>query len=147
MKINTKYFDELSYEKKDIITFSDGLFGFEDQKEFIVIKFDNEDNSLLCLQSIKESGLAFVIVNPFSIEPDYTPALSKKDLSTIKADDDTPITFYTICVVQNNIKNTTINLRCPIVVNLENNMAKQFILEETDYSFKHPFIHPEKKED
>ena len=41
MKLNTRFFGELEYEKEDLLHFPSGLLGFEDCKGFIQI--DNPD--------------------------------------------------------------------------------------------------------
>lgn len=147
MNIHTKYFGELSYSEGDALQFSDGLFGFEEEKEFVPIYFDESDHSILCLQSTQHPDLAFIIVNPFSIDPSYNPHLADEELAMIDATQDTLVAFFSVCVVRQPITDSTVNLRCPIVINTENNHAKQFILEDTSYSFKHPFAkNPQKEE-
>lgn len=146
MKIDTKYFGELSFSEKEALLFPDGLFGFEDQTEFVPIYFDDKDHAIMCLQSTKEKDLAFIIVNPFTVLPAYDPNLTNDDLAAIDATQDTPVAFFSICVVREPITDSTVNLRCPIVINTLNNRAKQYILEDSSYSFKHPFIqYPEKE--
>ena len=39
MKIQTKYFGELNIDDSTTLRFSDGLFGFEQEKEFVLLSF------------------------------------------------------------------------------------------------------------
>lgn len=146
MKINTKYFGELSFPEEEALQFPEGLFGFEEHHNYIPIHFDDENDNLLCLQCVTEETLAFVIVNPFSICPTYQPNLSDEELAEIDATQDTPVAFFSICVVRDTLNDSTVNLRCPIVVNVEKRIAKQFILEDTSYPFKYPFNKAAQKE-
>ena len=139
MEIMTKYFGELSFDENEILNFENGLFGFESFKKFSLIRFDNENGNILCLQSLEESQLAFTIINPFAFLQDYTPKLNEEVLKHLGLDDEKSALFYNICVMQPVLKDSTVNLRCPIVINPETRAAAQVILDNTQYSFKHPF--------
>lgn len=63
MKIKTTRFGELEVDKKDIIEFTEGLLGFENQKKFFIV--DPGDQTLiLWLQAIDDAGTAFPIIEP-----------------------------------------------------------------------------------
>ena len=44
MKIQTKYFGELNIDDSTTLRFSDGLFGFEQEKEFVLLSFSEEED-------------------------------------------------------------------------------------------------------
>ena len=67
MEISTKYFDRVSVSEKDVIRFENGMFGFENLKEYILISFEPGSVNLMCLLSVQESGLAFILMNPFNL--------------------------------------------------------------------------------
>lgn len=139
-EINTKYFGELSYSADEVLHFPEGLFGFEGESQFLLIRFVNEDSSMLCLQSITEEGLAFIVMNPFHFMPEYTPRLTKSDLKSLQAKDEKSLLYYVVCTIHEDMAKSTANLKCPIVINPEhNNLAKQVILEDAEYQFKHFF--------
>lgn len=145
MEINTKYFGNIQVNETDQITFEKGLFGFEENKSFFILSFDDVDDTLLCLQSAEEPYLAFVLFNPFSILGDYDPNLTDKDLEELGANADTPLTFYAIAVLRDDFRDTTLNLKCPVVINMENKLAKQVMLEGSSYSLRHPMVTAEKE--
>lgn len=142
--MNTKYFGEITINEKDLLTFEPGLFGFEDKKKYALLSFINEDgesseDSLMCLQSMEEPQLAFLLMNPYYIFPDYDPyQMPEKELKAIGLEETTKHTVYCIAVVRDNFEESTINLKCPIVINLENRKARQYILEDSGYSMRHP---------
>ncbi len=39
MKTETKYFGPVEYEQEEVISFPSGLFGFEEEKEFLMLPF------------------------------------------------------------------------------------------------------------
>lgn len=144
--MNTKYFGDVSINEEEIITFPSGLFGFEDKTKYIILSFiDGDDQSsedfLLCLQSTEDSNLAFTVMNPYYVCADYDPyQIPDKLLGEIRLGDETKHTVYCIAVIRDEFSDSTINLKCPIIINLEEKLAKQFILEDSDYSMRHPVI-------
>lgn len=137
MNINAKYFGEVSYEKNDTIHIIDGLFGFESYTDFLPLSFNEEDDSLISLQCLEDETLSFFLMNPFMICPDYNPKLSKQDLEELEADSLEDISFYAVSVIREPASQSTVNLRAPLAVNALNRKAKQIMLEQTEYTFRH----------
>ncbi len=65
MKLNTKNFGKIEIKEEDIIYFPDGILGFEEEKQFVIINNEDEQNPFHWLQSVQNPELAFVIINPF----------------------------------------------------------------------------------
>ena len=137
MKLQTKYFGEIAYDADDILTFPNGLYGFDDEKEFLLIPFEGSQGSLLCLQSRATSGLAFILMDPFALQPDYLPVLQKAELSALGVRDSGDLCYYVMCVVKQPIGNSTVNLKCPIAINPATRVSAQVILETTQYEMRH----------
>ena len=146
MVINTKYFGEMNLTEDEKIHFPEPLLGFEETLDYIIIQFYEDSDSLLCLQSADDPDLAFVLVNPLYAVEKYSPALSDEDLTALNADKDTPLAYYAVAVIHDDWKDSTINLKCPVVVNPEKMLGKQIIMEETSYSMRHPIGHGPQKE-
>lgn len=145
MEINTKYFGRLPFPEKEAILFQEGLFGFDKLRKYALLPFENENDSLLSLQSLDDENIAFIIINPFAFLPNYAPCLSEKEIQEIGASDLSQVAFYNICVLNEDIEKSTVNLRCPIILNPKNHQAKQLILDDSDYPFKFPFSGFQKK--
>lgn len=139
MEIMTKYFGKLCFDESEVLNFENGLFGFKAYKKFSLIRFDNENGNILCLQSLEESEIAFPVINPFSFIPDYSPLLNDESLKKLNLNNEKEALFYNICVIRPVLKDSTVNLRCPIVVNPESRNAMQVILDNNQYSFKYEF--------
>ena len=137
MRLNTKYFGEIECAEEDKLRFPEGLFGFEEEKEFFLLPFEGSGGSLLCFQSAVTPGLAFVAMNPFSLKPDYAPTLAPAELKALGAARSEDLCFYTLCVVRNPVGESTVNLRCPVAINDETRQAMQVILEEGGYHMHH----------
>ena len=137
MRLKTKYFGEIECPEEDKLHFPDGLFGFEEEKEFFLLPFEGSENSLLCFQSVATPGLAFVAVNPFTLNPSYAPVLTPGELKTMGVERSEDLCFYALCVVRSPVGESTVNLRCPIAVNDRTGKAMQVILESGDYHMRH----------
>ena len=130
----------MDYEKEEIIDFPEGVFGFEDETQYLLIRFDNEDDTLLSLQSVKTPALAFVVVNPFRIMPDYDPYVPDGDMEFLDVENQELVAIYSIAVVGNEISDTKVNLKAPLVINPANRRGRQVLLDDDRYSVRHSFV-------
>ena len=137
MRLNTKYFGEIECREEDKLHFPEGLFGFEEEKEFFLLPFEGGEGSLLCFQSAATPQLAFVAMNPFSLMPDYAPVLTPGELKAMEVERSEELCFYALCVVRNPVGESTVNLRCPVAVNDRTGRAMQVILGEGGYHMHH----------
>ena len=137
MKLQSKYFGEIDYEAGDIITFPAGLFGFEDEHEFLLLPFEGSAGSLLCFQSTLTPALAFVAVNPFSLLPSYAPELQPHELKELGVARSDELGFYVLCVVKKPVDQSTVNLKCPVAIHPDTRVARQVILDTDDYEMRH----------
>ena len=137
MKLQAKYFGEIDYLEEDILTFPAGLFGFEEEHQFLLLPFEGSAGSLLCFQSVNTPALAFVAMDPFSLLPGYAPALQPQELKELGAADSQELGFYVLCVVKKPVSDSTVNLKCPVAINPDTRAARQVILESDVYEMRH----------
>lgn len=137
MQLQTKYFGTIHCPEEDMLHFPEGPFGFEEEREFFLLPFEGSDGSLLCLQSVATPGLAFVAMNPFSLKQDYAPVLTSQELKDMDVERSEDLCFYVFCVVREPVGSSTVNLRCPVVINDRTRRAMQVILESKDYEMHH----------
>lgn len=138
MKLQTKYFGEIEYEQGEALSFPAGLFGFEDEKEFLLLPFEGSAGTLLCFQSTRTPVLAFVAMDPFALKPDYTPVLQPQELKALGVNDSQELGYYVLCVVKKPVSDSTVNLKCPVAINPETRAAQQVILDTDAYEMRHP---------
>ncbi|NLV77011.1 MAG: flagellar assembly protein FliW [Tissierellia bacterium] len=137
MKLNTKNFGKIEIKEEDIIYFPDGILGFEEEKQFVIINNEDEQNPFHWLQSEQNPELAFVIINPFFVFPDYDIILPKSAQDKLKIEDKKDVVIYSIVVVPEDMEKMTTNLSGPIVINAEKKLGKQVILDDDRYTTKH----------
>lgn len=138
MKLQTKYFGEIDYEPSEALSFPVGLPGFQGENSFVLLPFAGSQNNMLCLQSVNTPDLAFVLLDPFSLDPEYTPELQPDELKTMGVEDAHDLYFYVLCAVHNPVANSTVNLRCPVVINPNTLEARQIIMDTQKYEMRHP---------
>lgn len=137
MKIQSKYFGEIEYDQDDVLRFPAGLFGFETEQQFLLLPFEGQQGMLLCLQSLQTPQLAFMVMDPFLLKPDYAPVLQPEELRTMGVECDTELCYYVLCVVRRPVQDSTVNLQCPIVIHADTRRAIQVILEGGGYGMRH----------
>ena len=137
MKLHALSFGEIDINDEDILTFPEGIPGFEESKRYIIINNPDEENPFDLLQSVDNGDLAFVIINPFFVKPDYDIVIPQSALEKLKIKDESDVALYSIVVVPEKLEDMTVNLTGPIVINIREKLGKQIILDDNRYTAKH----------
>ncbi|WP_461248487.1 flagellar assembly protein FliW, partial [Treponema sp. R6D11] len=69
MKVDTKAYGSMEVDDKQKVSIPQGLFGFEEYIDYVLL--DSENPPFLWLQSVDEKEIAFVLINPFLFRKDY----------------------------------------------------------------------------
>lgn len=136
MTIQTDY-GMVEYQEEDLLIFRDGIFGFPKLTRYLLLRMNDEDDSILLLLSVEESKVVFVLINPFFLTPDYSPVLAPEELACLESEDSGELSYYAICVVQNDYLENTVNLKCPLVINPKTRHGIQVILKDSAYGYRH----------
>lgn len=142
MKIVTKAFGEMEVSEKQRVTFSSGLLGFEEIRDFILLD-SPEDSPFYWLQAEHYPEIAFVLINPSMILTDYVLEADEQDLKEIDIEGDGDYITFAIVTLGNNPTTMTANLLGPIVINKKNHKGKQVISTNDTYSVRHPLLQGE----
>lgn len=138
MEVKTKTMGTVSIEEKQIVNFPNGLFGFEDYHKYAII--EAEYQPFYWLQSLDESSLAFIMVDPFLIVADYELDIDDKTLLEIGIDSPEDVILFAIVTIPADGGPVTANLQGPLVINRKNNSALQVILSDSKWTTKHNII-------
>ncbi len=143
MKIVTKAFGELEVSEKQRLRFKEGILGFEDIHEYILI--DSVDGGpFYWLQAEKIPEIAFVVIEPSLILPEYKLDADSKDLLELEIEKPEDALLFCIVTVSDDPGDITANLLGPVVINKMSHRAKQIISATDKYSVRHHLI--DKKE-
>ena len=135
--VRTRDFDEIQVTDKDIITFPNGIFAFEEYKQYIILSPLGNGKYPMWLQSVENPELCFILFNPLEFCPQYRVTVDDAEVSPLELDADEQTSFYVIAVIPENHLDATVNLKSPIIVNTKNNKAVQVIVAD-DYPIKFP---------
>ena len=137
MTIQTDY-GAVEYSPEDLITFSDGIFGFPKLTDYLLLRMgEGDDDSILLMLSVEDPNVVFVLVNPFFLCPDYSPSLAPQELDCLDVKDSGDLSYYVICVVRDEYLENTVNLKCPLAINPQTRCGIQLILENGSYEYCH----------
>lgn len=136
MKIATRSFGEIEVPDDTVINFEHGLIGFEDLKRFVIV--ENADaHPFRWLQSIDNSDIALVTVDPIQFFPSYECTASPEDLVELGLESVTDAQILSVVIVEDDQSKVTLNLVAPILINIKRMAAKQVILSDTRYGVAH----------
>ena len=139
MKAKTRIFGEIEIADEKIITMERGMIGFPNLNHFALI-FDEEkgqkQTSIMWLQSMDDTDIAFPVMDPHAVKEDYNPNVNEEIVAPIgELNEENTFVLVTVTVPKK-IEDFSVNLKAPIVVNMDNRKAVQLIVED-DYPVKY----------
>jgi len=138
MKVDTKAFDLIEADEKQKVTLPQGLFGFEDYKEFVIL--DAEHQPFYWLQSIDEKEIAFILINPFLFRKDYEVNISNEEQAEIGLTAPENALIFVIVTIPQDGGTMTANLQGPIVINKQNMIGLQAISTDIKWKTRHDIV-------
>jgi len=124
MEITTNRFGKLDIAQDAVIRFPKGLFGWEDCREWILLA-DEQNEALAWLQSLDRSEVALAVVSPRRFVPGFQMRVARRELSPLKLNDVSEAEV--LVIVGKRDQGITLNLKAPVVINLEERLGRQII--------------------
>ncbi len=143
MELKTKVNGIVNVEEKQLVTFPEGLLGFEKYTKFALI--DSEYEPFIWLQSTEESNLAFLMIDPFLICNDYEADIDDSALKNIGVESAEDIIIMTLVTIPKDGSAITANFLGPIVINKKNRKCLQVILNDNRWTTKFDIVKALKK--
>ena len=114
-----------------------GILGFERMKDYLLIANPDEE-PFRWLQVKDNPSLAFVVVEPFLVAPDYRPDIPAVDVEFLGLSAPEEAALFNIVTIHGPDR-ATVNLKGPVVVNRNTGIGKQVVISNAaDYSVQHP---------
>jgi flagellar assembly factor FliW len=114
-----------------------GLLGFEPVKHFALLA-DPAEKPFAWLKAEGDTALAFVVIDPFVVMPDYKPEIPDADASYLGIKEPGDALLLGIVTIHGTSR-ATMNLKGPVVINRHSHVGKQVIIANSaDYSVHHP---------
>lgn len=145
MKVfDTKRFGKIPVEDERIIIFPDGLLGFPASRRFVLLE-TAENGIFYWLQSLDDPALAFVVIDPVHLIPDYKDRLLLPDWDREFFDPEGPATLHAMAIVTFSETGASANLQGPLLVRENDRLGRQIVLAESDTWLRMPVFLPEEK--
>lgn len=138
MKVNTRLFGEIDVAEDRIINFTTGIMGFEEYVHYTLIFNAEKKGNIMWLQSLDEPELAFTVMDPMKIVPEYNPVVEDEWLAAlgeVETEDD--YFLLSVVTVPSDLTKMTANLKAPIVINMKTMKACQIIVNNDDYQVRY----------
>ena len=139
MKTTTTRFGPVEFKDEALLTFPAGIIGFPGSTRYVLLDHER-DAPFKWLQSLDESDLAFVIVDPMLFKPDYRAEVAHEDIPELAVQDESDLDMFVLLTIPPaDPGGVTANLRGPILVNHRTRLATQVILED-DLPIRYPLF-------
>ena len=139
MRLSTTRFGDIDIDESRTILLKAGILGFEHLKRYVFLVQD-EEILFWWFQSVDDGSVAFVVINPFIIKPDYKPIIQDNDVELLELESHEDVILMSIVTIRSDPFKVTANLKAPIVINLKKKLAKQVILDKSDYPIQYSIV-------
>lgn len=131
MKVTTPRFGELDVPEEDLITFPDGLPGFEGKR---YILFHQDATPVIeWLQSVDEPEVALMTIDPVDLGLDYDPKPKPAELAPIHPDDGEVAVRLILRSADEAPGKLSLNLFAPLFFNVPRRLGIQIPLVGSGY--------------
>ena len=139
MNITTKNFGEITISDDKIIHFPAGLIGFPELTDFALIHDEEKGvGGIHWLQSMQEAAFAMPVMDPLLVKEDYNPMVDDELLKAIGEIIPEELLVLVTVTVPKDLKQMSVNLCGPIVINAATKKACQVIVEGDEYQVRFP---------
>jgi len=137
--IQTSRFGQVQLNNEDVITFAEGLLGFQDLRTFVLLD-DPNDDIFAWLQSCESPAIAFPVLEPELFSETYKINLSKSDLEVLQMPDSKRARAFCIITIPDDPTLMTANMKAPLVVNVDKKRARQCVLQDNNLAIREPIF-------
>ncbi|NQU42035.1 flagellar assembly protein FliW [bacterium] len=147
MKIDTTRFGQIEVPEETVLNLPDGVLGLCETKRYVLLEHDSEGTPFKWLQAVDNPDLAFIVMDPNLVVEDYRVEFEEETaekLGVEKPGADLAM-MAIVNIPRENPIAMTVNLRAPIVVQVQKRVGWQIVLPDEDYPIRHRlFPDPEK---
>jgi len=145
MQFKSSRFGMMEAQDDKILSFPRGLPGFEHLRRFVLLPRE-KDGVFGWLHSVESETCAFLVTDPFLFYADYFVDIPERDVRELElAAAAQALVLVIVSVPGGNIREATVNLLAPLVINTEKRLARQVILHSSPFTTRHPLFGPVKR--
>ena len=120
------------------IVFEKGLPGFDGLKNFELEAL--EQVGFFNLSSSDEENISLLLVDPYMYFPNYEVEIDDSIMNRLNINDAKDVLILTVVTLNNDVEKITLNLRAPIIVNINTGDSEQIILSREDYLVRQTLV-------
>ena len=138
--VNARYFGEVEYSEDAVIRAPEGIPGFPDDTEYLLIQLPAQ-HPLVYLQSVQTPQLCFQALPVRVAHPGYQLEIGDEDARLLGVAARPAIGREVLCLAllaADNTGGVTANLMAPVVIHISSRMAAQCLNTAGSYACRHP---------
>lgn len=124
--------------KSGSVLFEKGLPGFDGFKKFDLSAL--EQTGFFNLSSSEEKEISLLLVDPYIYFPNYEVEIDDSVMGRLNIKDANDVLILNVVTLNNDVEKITINLRAPIIVNINTGDSEQIILSREDYLVRQSLV-------
>ena len=132
--MKTTRFGVLKISEEEWIHFPMGLYGFEENRSFVLLDTGEGNPLFNWLQATDDPDLAFVVLDPFTLCSDYFVRLTPDQREILNCTGQSKLSMRVIVGMPGDPEEMTANMKGPIIINPGTGIAIQTIIPGDTYS-------------
>ena len=137
MQIQTTRFGTVQVDDEQIISFAQGLIGFESHRQFVLLP-TAQNAGFYWLQAADDPEVAFLVTDPDAFFKDYDVPIREETQQDLQLADTKDGRVLVICNRSGDW--LTGNLMGPLVINTASRMGEQVVLTEKKWTCRQPLL-------
>lgn len=137
MQVKTNFLgveETIEVTEEQIFSFDPGIGGFESLRRYALIP--EQDSPVEWLQSLEDADVAFALLEPFAFKTDYAFELSDADAAALGMREAQDGLIRCVLTLHEDPEKITANLLAPLILSRRSHMARQVILQNSDYPLR-----------
>ena len=149
MTVKTRICGEIEVKEDKVVNMLGGLIGFETLRQFVLINEDDDKDKkgVMWLQSVEDGDLALPTMDPTIVKTSYSPSISEDLLKGLGDFDKDEYLILVTLTVPKKIEDMSVNLKAPIIIDIETMKGIQVIVDDEDCPVKYPIYDILKKKE
>jgi len=139
MIITTKLFGDVEVRDDDVVHFPEGLVGFDDAKEFVIVEAE-ELKPLTWLVCVQDPDLVFPLAEPGFFTDRYELDLTREDRALLDVETVDDVESYVIVTLADEENPLCANLRGLLLINVHSRVGKQLVFCDERFDFRQPAL-------
>ncbi len=139
MRVSTTRFGEIEAKEQEIFTFKEGLLGFGQLRQFIILD-DPHDEIFAWLQSCENPDVAFPLLEPDIFAPNFDFGISKSDINAMNLTSVEEGKVFCIITIPKDATKMTANMKAPLLINLKELTGRQCVLQDNSLEIRQPIF-------